>query len=134
MPVGSGAGLVRVPNVGNKYLVNSATATIAFSAASVDLKEAKNFTKWTFQLDPNDTTVDATIVVYGTVDTTELGGVINPGTNPTAEENWIQLGSWVVNGTGPFNPITYYFPLVAVCAAIPTWTSGTISVLASASP
>lgn len=135
MPHGSGAGLIRVPNVGDTFLINQATGNIAAAAATITMREARGFRNWTFQLDPNNTTVNATIAIFATIKSSEAGSLTS-GSNPNPDNlnNWFQIGSWVVNGTGPFTPITYDKPLSGVFATIASYVSGTIDVLGNAVP
>ena len=135
MSKGSGAGLNRVPNQGPLLILSS---VVANGVGNVYAKEARGFAKWTFQLDPNGTTVNATISVFGSADVGLWGGTpptnFLPGTAVPAGFNADLLGVWNVNGTGPFNPITYLFPLAGVYAAVTNWVSGTISVSVIAVP
>lgn len=140
---GSSAGLVRVPNQGPLYLIQGATGNIAVAASKVVMKEARGFTRWTFQLDPNGTTVNATIQVWGSNDIRLWGGTapmldwgpaFSSNNVPPANLNAEQLGIWTVNGTGPFPGISYQGPLCGVYATISNYVSGTIDVTGQAAP
>jgi hypothetical protein len=156
----SGAGVLRVPNTGPLYLLKQVATNVTIGGAVqpvVLMKDARGFSHWTFQLDPEGTTVNATINVYGSNDIRLWGGPIRTtmqsgGTGnalqdsidsglafstqniPPAGLNVDNLANWTVNGTGPFPNIVFLGPLVGVYATITNWVSGTISVTGMAVP